>query len=179
MVCSIKPLCYLASCRIDAYFYWPKAVAFLMHYRISLHICMWRTLRTRGKSTPISSNHILRGETVKLRIVSWFKKLSVCTHRVIHGTANRCISFPSKTNGQRDRSSYASAFVAAHLARRWEQVTMPCDNILRIFLKHVVHHEWGEKTVYFICRLYAQENFLKLSLIKYWHKLNRQALEYA
>lgn len=35
----------------------------------------------------------------------------------------------------------------------------------------------GEKTTYFICRLYSQENFLMLSLIKYWNKLNKKALE--
>lgn len=146
-VCSVpqKSLCYLDSCGIAAYFYWPKAVAFLMHYRISLHIHRRRMHRTRGKSTPISSLHILPGGTLKLRIISRFKKLYICTHMHIYRTANRCISFPSKTNGKRYQSSYASAFVAVHFAHRWEHVIIPRDDILRD-AGHKQEHCWTKAT---------------------------------
>ena len=59
----------------------------------------------------------------------------------IHGTANRRISFPSKTNGKRYQSSYASAFVAAHFAHRWEHATIPHDDILRDG-RHKQEHCW-------------------------------------
>lgn len=140
MLCSIKPLCYLASCRIAA---WPRAVAFLMHYRISLHTHRRRMHRTRGKCTPMSSLHILPGGTLKLRIISWFKKLYIYAH--ICRTANRCISFPLKTNGKRYQWSYASAFVAVHFAHRWEHVTIPRDDILRD-ARHKQEHSWRKAT---------------------------------
>lgn len=102
-----------------------------MHYRISLHIPGRRMQRPRGESTPISSLHILPGGMLKLRIISQFKKLYICTHMHICRTANNCISFPSKTNGKRYQLSYASAFVAVHFAPRWERVTIPRDDILK------------------------------------------------
>lgn len=125
MLCSINPLCYLASCRIAAYFYWSKAIAFLMH-RISLHIHRRRTHRTRAKSTPNPSLCILRGGTLKLRIISWY-------------------FFPSKTNGKRCQSSYAGAFVVVRFVHRWECVTIPHDDILRD-AGHKQEHCWTKAT---------------------------------
>lgn len=145
MFCSIKSLCYLAFCRIAVYFYWSKAVAFLMHYRISHHIHRRRMHRKRGKRTPISSFHIPSGGTLKLRIVFQFQKIYIHTHTHIHRTANRFISFPAKTNDKRYQSSYASTLVAVQFAHRWEHVTIPRDNIVRE-AGHKLQHYWTKAT---------------------------------
>lgn len=132
ILCSIKPVHSLALCQTTAYFYSPEAVEFLMHYRVSLHIYRRTMLRTRGKSTPISNLRILPGRALKLRIISWFKKLYIYVHiRTYTKELKTCIYFPLKTNGKRCQSSYASAFVAVHFTHRWEHVTISHDDILR------------------------------------------------
>lgn len=66
---------------------------------------------------------------MKLKIVSWFKKLWMCIH--IHRIDKRHIYFPSKTNGKNYQLSYASASVAARFAHSWEHVTITRDDVLR------------------------------------------------